>query len=252
MPFVPRIRPVFLFVLPGRRGCAVWMRQFVVRAAKPADAASCRRSQPQCGFGRRPTRHGSRHAGSRRCLPPNVRVGRTPNGHRGRLPTALAGGCVARLADTAIASDGGSAGGWCSWRWRSSDRLLVAGESTLRHDRRHAGASPEDPGQGPEAKCESHNPGLVRDGSCTIIDALYNGTPLTQVPSYIPSDPTWDPSTGAVPSCALESGGRTCGHRNSHRVSRSLLKRLRRRPISLPSRARCSRCCSWCRTALRP
>ena len=45
-------------------------------------------------------------------------------------------------------------------------------------------------------------------GSCTIIDALYHGTPLTQIPSYIPSDPTWDPSTGAVPSCALESGGR--------------------------------------------
>ncbi len=44
-------------------------------------------------------------------------------------------------------------------------------------------------------------------GSCTIIDALYNGTPLTQVPSYIPSDPNWDPDTGAVPSCALESGG---------------------------------------------
>jgi hypothetical protein len=45
-------------------------------------------------------------------------------------------------------------------------------------------------------------------GSCTIIDALYHGTPLTQIPSYIPSDPAWDPSTGAVPSCALESGGR--------------------------------------------
>ena len=45
-------------------------------------------------------------------------------------------------------------------------------------------------------------------GSCTIIDALYHGTPLTQIPSYIPSDATWDPSTGAVPSCALESGGR--------------------------------------------
>ena len=44
-------------------------------------------------------------------------------------------------------------------------------------------------------------------GSCTIIDALYNGTPLKQVPSYIPADATWDPSTGAVPSCALESAG---------------------------------------------
>jgi hypothetical protein len=44
-------------------------------------------------------------------------------------------------------------------------------------------------------------------GSCTIIDALYNGTPLKQIPSYIPSDATWDPNTGAVPSCALESAG---------------------------------------------
>jgi len=44
-------------------------------------------------------------------------------------------------------------------------------------------------------------------GSCTIIDALYNGTPLKQVPSYIPDDPAWDPSTGTVPSCALESAG---------------------------------------------
>jgi hypothetical protein len=44
-------------------------------------------------------------------------------------------------------------------------------------------------------------------GSCTIIDALYNGTPLKQVPSYIPDDPSWDPSTGTVPSCALESAG---------------------------------------------
>jgi hypothetical protein len=45
-------------------------------------------------------------------------------------------------------------------------------------------------------------------GSCTIINALYAGTPLTQVPSYIPADPNWNPTTGAVPTCALESGGR--------------------------------------------
>jgi hypothetical protein len=43
--------------------------------------------------------------------------------------------------------------------------------------------------------------------SCTIIDALYNGTPLKQVPSYIPDDPTWDPVISTVPSCALESAG---------------------------------------------
>jgi hypothetical protein len=43
--------------------------------------------------------------------------------------------------------------------------------------------------------------------SCTIIDAIYNGTPLKQIPSYIPNDPTWDPVTGTVPSCALESAG---------------------------------------------
>jgi hypothetical protein len=45
-------------------------------------------------------------------------------------------------------------------------------------------------------------------GSCTIINAVYNGTPLTQVPSYIPADPNWNPTTGAVPTCTLESGGR--------------------------------------------
>jgi len=45
-------------------------------------------------------------------------------------------------------------------------------------------------------------------GILHIIDAVYNGTPLTQIPSYIPSDPTWDATTGAVPTCALESGGR--------------------------------------------
>jgi hypothetical protein len=44
-------------------------------------------------------------------------------------------------------------------------------------------------------------------GSCTIVDALYNQTPLKQTPSYIPSDPAWDASNGAVPSCALESAG---------------------------------------------
>jgi len=43
--------------------------------------------------------------------------------------------------------------------------------------------------------------------SCTIIDAIYNGTPLKQIPSYIPNDPTWDPVTSTVPSCALESAG---------------------------------------------
>jgi hypothetical protein len=44
-------------------------------------------------------------------------------------------------------------------------------------------------------------------GSCTIIDALYNGTPLKPVPSYIPDDPAWNPDTGAIPSCVLESAG---------------------------------------------
>jgi hypothetical protein len=43
--------------------------------------------------------------------------------------------------------------------------------------------------------------------SCTIIDAFYNGTPLKQIPSYIPDDPAWDPVTSTVPSCALESAG---------------------------------------------
>ncbi len=44
-------------------------------------------------------------------------------------------------------------------------------------------------------------------GSCTIIDAVYNGTLLKQNLSYIPADPSWDPSTGTVPSCAPDAAG---------------------------------------------
>jgi hypothetical protein len=44
-------------------------------------------------------------------------------------------------------------------------------------------------------------------GSCTIIDAVYNKTPIKQNLSYIPSDPTWDPSAGTVPTCAPDSAG---------------------------------------------
>jgi hypothetical protein len=43
--------------------------------------------------------------------------------------------------------------------------------------------------------------------SCTIIDAVYNGTPLQQTPLFIPDDPAWNPVAGSMPSCALESGG---------------------------------------------
>jgi hypothetical protein len=43
--------------------------------------------------------------------------------------------------------------------------------------------------------------------SCTIIDAVYNGTPLQQTPLFIPDDPAWDPVAGSMPSCALEPGG---------------------------------------------
>jgi hypothetical protein len=44
-------------------------------------------------------------------------------------------------------------------------------------------------------------------GSCTIIDAVYNGTPLKQNLSYIPSDPSWDPASGVVPTCAPDAAG---------------------------------------------
>jgi hypothetical protein len=44
-------------------------------------------------------------------------------------------------------------------------------------------------------------------GSCTIIDALYNGTPLKQNLSYIPADPAWDVTSGTVPSCAPDAAG---------------------------------------------
>jgi hypothetical protein len=46
-------------------------------------------------------------------------------------------------------------------------------------------------------------------GSCTNIDAMYKGTPLTTNPLYIPSmaeDPTWDPSKPA-PQCTIDPQG---------------------------------------------
>ena len=45
------------------------------------------------------------------------------------------------------------------------------------------------------------------NGSCTNIDALYNGTKLTVNPTYIPStteDPAWDPSKPS-PSCTIDT-----------------------------------------------
>jgi hypothetical protein len=44
-------------------------------------------------------------------------------------------------------------------------------------------------------------------GSCSIIDAVYNGTPLKQNLSYIPSDPAWDINTGTVPTCTPDAAG---------------------------------------------
>lgn len=44
-------------------------------------------------------------------------------------------------------------------------------------------------------------------GSCTIIDAVYNNTPLKQNLSYIPSDASWDPNTGTVPTCTPDAAG---------------------------------------------
>ncbi len=44
-------------------------------------------------------------------------------------------------------------------------------------------------------------------GSCTIIDAVYNSTPLKQNLSYIPDDPSWDPNTGTVPTCTPATAG---------------------------------------------
>ncbi len=46
-------------------------------------------------------------------------------------------------------------------------------------------------------------------GSCTNIDAMYNGTKLTTNPFYIPStaeDPTWDPSKPS-PQCTIDPAG---------------------------------------------
>jgi hypothetical protein len=49
----------------------------------------------------------------------------------------------------------------------------------------------------------------ITAGSCTNIDAIYNGTKITVNPKYIPSateDPAWTP-TSASPSCTIDAGG---------------------------------------------
>ena len=55
-------------------------------------------------------------------------------------------------------------------------------------------------------------------GSCTNIDAMYNGTKLTTNPFYIPSaaeDPTWDPSK-PTPQCTVDPAGVTLDVVNSN------------------------------------
>ncbi len=55
-------------------------------------------------------------------------------------------------------------------------------------------------------------------GSCTNVDALYNGTKITTNPSYIPSaaeDPTWDPSKPS-PQCTIDPAGAPIDVANSN------------------------------------
>jgi hypothetical protein len=55
-------------------------------------------------------------------------------------------------------------------------------------------------------------------GSCTNIDAMYNGTKLTTNPQYIPSateDPTWDPSK-PTPQCVIDPAGVSLDVANSN------------------------------------
>ena len=47
----------------------------------------------------------------------------------------------------------------------------------------------------------------VATGSCSIIDTLYSGANITPNGSYIPSDPSWNSTSGTVPTCAMPTGG---------------------------------------------
>lgn len=47
----------------------------------------------------------------------------------------------------------------------------------------------------------------VATGSCSIIDTLYSGAAITPNGSYIPADPNWDATSGAVPTCTMPAGG---------------------------------------------
>ncbi|MFT3770580.1 MAG: hypothetical protein QM820_34570 [Minicystis sp.] len=65
---------------------------------------------------------------------------------------------------------------------------------------------------GQELRASAVNPITIiykLSGSCTNIDAIYNGTKLTTNPSYVPSaaeDPAWDPGQPA-PQCTIDPAG---------------------------------------------
>jgi hypothetical protein len=47
----------------------------------------------------------------------------------------------------------------------------------------------------------------VATGSCSIINTLYSSGNITPNGFYIPSDPTWNATTGTVPTCTMPAGG---------------------------------------------
>ena len=87
------------------------------------------------------------------------------------------------------------------------DGLFDTGQSFVRDVGRHPGADPQGAGQGAA-------PGLANPvtlvwqatGSCTIIDAVYNGTPLKQNLRTSRPIPAWD-TDRTVPTCTPDAAG---------------------------------------------
>ncbi len=118
---------------------------------------------------------------------------------------APAGGGDAATADTSTASDGAADA--------SADAPPAVACSTLTNPLYVMSGDTQVPilkTLGKALRQDSTTPTTLvwfATGSCTIIDAVYNNTPLKQNLSYIPSDATWDPNTGTVPTCTPDAAG---------------------------------------------
>ncbi len=136
-----------------------------------------------------------------------------PDGSAGDGPADLPASTDAGDAPASDAGADGAGGGGAAGGDAGSDVLALPACSSLTNPLYIMSGDTQVPilkALGKSLRQDGSNPVTLvwqATGSCSIIDAVYNGTPLKQNLSYIPSDPSWDPDTGTVPTCAPDTAG---------------------------------------------